>query len=256
MMCRIFGVTLVLAGALLAGCGTRKPEVHPHPTKVMLRPKLETATVHHPAIGAEVTIDVGKSMAFVTRATQVPELELSAPLRHVLVHHGQPMAFDAYEGTKPLVGVAYDGEFYGEGNLKVAYENAKTKAWEHDHLVPGGIFVHRDGNRYLWWRWDGYPIYIDWIKGLQAPVKTKTVAAAGPALRRELVYGGVSQGTISVLYREFVNDMARPAFSQELRYDLAQGRIVGYQGARFEILRADNTGITYRVISHLDAPER
>lgn len=247
-------IAMTLGSAAFSGCATRKPEVHPHPTMAMYQPKLKTSTIFHPAVGSEATVEVGTNMAFVTRATQVPELELLEALRHRLTHHGQAMLFETYAGTKALLGTSHDGDLFGEGNLKVSYENAKTKVWEFDHLVPGGIVAHRDGNRYLWWRWDGYPIYIDWVKGLQAPVKTKTVAAAGPALRRELVYGGVSQGTVSVLYREFVNDMARPAFSQELRYDLAQGRVIGYQGARFEIIKADNTGLTYRVISHLDAP--
>jgi hypothetical protein len=69
--------------------------------------------------------------------------------------------------------------------------------------------------------------------------------------RRELVYGGVTQGTVSILYREFSGDLARPAFSQELKYDLSKGREVGYKGARFEILDANNTVIRFRVLRPL-----
>jgi hypothetical protein len=46
--------------------------------------------------------------------------------------------------------------------------------------------------------------------------------------------------------------MARPAFSQELKYDLAQGTAIGYKGARFEVIRANNTGISYKVLKSLD----
>lgn len=71
----------------------------------------------------------------------------------------------------------------------------------------------------------------------------------GPGgFRRELLYGGVSQGTISLEYREFVDDMARPAFSQTLRYDLNEGREIGFRGARFEILDANNVAVRYRVL--------
>ena len=70
--------------------------------------------------------------------------------------------------------------------------------------------------------------------------------------KRELVYSGVSKGTVSLLYREFVNDMARPAFSEELHYDLSDGNEIGYKGGRFKILKANNTGITYEVLKPLD----
>ena len=48
---------------------------------------------------------------------------------------------------------------------------------------------------------------------------------------RELIYGGVSRGTITLTYREYANDMARPAFTQELNYDLADGEEIGFRGA-------------------------
>lgn len=78
----------------------------------------------------------------------------------------------------------------------------------------------------------------------------QTISLRG--LRRELVYSGISQGTISIEYREFSGDYARPAFSQTLRYDLSEGRIIGFRGARFEILSANNLSVRYRVIRHLE----
>lgn len=74
---------------------------------------------------------------------------------------------------------------------------------------------------------------------------------AADSFRRELIYGGVSQGTISIEYREFINDIARPAFSQTLRYDLNDGREIGFRGARFEIIEANNVSVKYRVIRPL-----
>lgn len=72
------------------------------------------------------------------------------------------------------------------------------------------------------------------------------------SFRRELIYSGVSQGTVSIEYREFINDMARPAFSQTLRYDLAQGDVIGFRGARFQILDATNIDIRYKVTRPLE----
>ncbi|MFK0299267.1 hypothetical protein ACIQTU_08600 [Brevundimonas sp. NPDC090276] len=72
------------------------------------------------------------------------------------------------------------------------------------------------------------------------------------SFRRELIYSGVTQGTVSIEYREFINDMARPAFSQTLRYDLAQSDVIGFRGARFQILDATNIDIRYKVTRPLD----
>lgn len=79
----------------------------------------------------------------------------------------------------------------------------------------------------------------------------KCIKYGDNSLKRELVYSGVSQGTITLLYREFKNDFARPAFSQELRYDLKEGDEIGYKGARFKVKRANNLGIKFSVIKHL-----
>ena len=70
--------------------------------------------------------------------------------------------------------------------------------------------------------------------------------------KRALVYAGTSQSTLNVSYRELLNDMARPAFTQELRYDAAKGAVIGYKGARFEVLEAGNTTIKYRVLAPLE----
>ena len=72
------------------------------------------------------------------------------------------------------------------------------------------------------------------------------------SFRKELVYTGISQTVVSILYREFKDDLARPAFSQDLKYDLSESKVVGYRGARFEIIKATNQGLTYKTLKQLD----
>ena len=43
--------------------------------------------------------------------------------------------------------------------------------------------------------------------------------------------------------------MARSAYSNNVDYDLAESTIVGYKGARLEVVKATNTELTYRVLS-------
>jgi hypothetical protein len=72
------------------------------------------------------------------------------------------------------------------------------------------------------------------------------------SLKSELIYGGLSQKTISISYREFVDKTARPAFTQEIKYDLNDGDVIGFRGARFQVLKATNTNIKYKIIKVLD----
>jgi hypothetical protein len=66
--------------------------------------------------------------------------------------------------------------------------------------------------------------------------------------RHEIIYSGAAKGVISLLYREYVDDLARPAFSQVLTYDLADGNEIGLKGARIRVIKASNTGLRYVVL--------
>ena len=72
--------------------------------------------------------------------------------------------------------------------------------------------------------------------------------------RREILYTGGSRGTVTFQYREFMHDMARPAFSQELSYDLAAGNEIGFRGARIRIVNVSNTGLRFVVLRPLANP--
>ncbi len=42
--------------------------------------------------------------------------------------------------------------------------------------------------------------------------------------------------------------MARPAFNNNVEYDLSESPIIGYKGAKLEVIEANNQFIKYRVI--------
>lgn len=70
--------------------------------------------------------------------------------------------------------------------------------------------------------------------------------------RQELIYNGKSQNSIKVQYREFNNDMIRPAFFQELSFDLSESPIIGFRGMRIEVIKATNSDITFIVRSPMN----
>jgi hypothetical protein len=69
---------------------------------------------------------------------------------------------------------------------------------------------------------------------------------------QELVYNGVVNNYLKFIYREFTDNMARPAFTQELQYDVSKSKIIGFKGVRLEVIDADNTSIEYKVLKSFD----
>jgi len=73
-----------------------------------------------------------------------------------------------------------------------------------------------------------------------------SISATG--FKRELIYNGKSKDNIKILYREFSGNLARPAFSQELMYDLSESRVIGFKDIRIRIIEATNTNIKFEVL--------
>ncbi|PZP91145.1 MAG: hypothetical protein DI587_36345 [Variovorax paradoxus] len=100
-----------------------------------------------------------------------------------------------------------------------------------------------------------------WSQKLVSPLKVETTEIPAPqrdVLRRELVYLGTTTsarfaGTvIRIGYREFLDEIARPAFSQEVSYDVTSlPTQITYQNAKIEVLAVGSGSVTYRVLSAL-----
>lgn len=70
--------------------------------------------------------------------------------------------------------------------------------------------------------------------------------------KKEFIYNGKSGNTIKFSYREYLEDLARPAYTQDLQYDLAESSVIGFKGLRIEVIKATNTNLVYKVIKSFD----
>lgn len=70
--------------------------------------------------------------------------------------------------------------------------------------------------------------------------------------KRELVYLGQSGETLRFKYREYYDNLVRAAFSNDLTYNIADDNVIGFRGARIEIIDASNTELTYRIRRHME----
>ena len=67
--------------------------------------------------------------------------------------------------------------------------------------------------------------------------------------REELIYTGKSGSVITISYREYSMNMARPAFFQELKYDLDSSSTIVFKNYRLNIIDANNEKIVFVIIS-------
>jgi hypothetical protein len=209
-----------------------------------------SAVVQFPELEVESTAEIGKTMVSKLNRFAHPAIEIA-----------EDVSFDVKTGT-------FSNDWSGrttikKGLLKQYAETASGVYFVSDHAtfrfsmgsVPqtAGIYVPRDSSRSP----------VPWSQSTASkrlsygtsPVEFKATTIynwTSDSFTRELIYSGVSQGTISLTYREFVDGTARPAFTQELKYDLSQGNEIGYKGARFKVIKAGNVEIKYVVTKNLD----
>lgn len=83
-------------------------------------------------------------------------------------------------------------------------------------------------------------------------IKNKEKIITNESFRRTLIYSGRVGNKLKISYREFSNDMARAAFNTDAEYDMNEGGVIGYAGAKIEIIEATNTQIKYKVIKNFN----
>lgn len=82
--------------------------------------------------------------------------------------------------------------------------------------------------------------------------RVKRPALVSDGFQQTLLYSGRIGNKINISYREFSNNTARPAFNNDVEYDLSESTTIGYKGAEIEIIEATNRMIKYRVIRNFN----
>jgi hypothetical protein len=82
------------------------------------------------------------------------------------------------------------------------------------------------------------------------PAKVPSITAN--SFQQTLIYLGKYGNKINIGYREFSSDMARPAFNNDVEYDMQESSIIAYKGAKVEVKSATNQDIKFLVISNFN----
>ncbi|THD81649.1 MAG: hypothetical protein E7812_02180 [Phenylobacterium sp.] len=199
----------------------------------------ELKTVIRPEIGVESEVEVGQSMVSVERS----EITDAVRLKNTGLAKGLGSQVEVPPGTYKLTRSTPEGFYYEAAGLQDVFFGIPQQG------IYGGIFIPSDVTKppAIYEHTGAFPNSPKLLKTQALQIERAAATEAAGGFRRDLVYAGVSQGVVSITYREFSNDLARPAFTQELHYDLKEGDLIGFRGSRFRILKASNISIRYVV---------
>jgi len=89
-------------------------------------------------------------------------------------------------------------------------------------------------------------------KEVQGIERAKKPILAQDSFQQTLIYNGRVGSKINIGYREFSNNSARPAFNNNVEYDLGESTRIGYKGAELEVLEATNQHIKFRMVRNFN----
>jgi hypothetical protein len=237
VMKKIFGNVVLLAIiAAMGGCASIDPYA---PASSSVERKFDRSY----AIGQEQSVSVGapivkikdyyikKSQLNVVR-TEKPFSLFAPPLAHIDIPAGT---------TANIIGTTTkDGTAY---RVAVLPQFPVLSFLLLDDGRFEGSAINRGGSR-MGWNYTPNPPDARLI-----PDTTETVEVSKGYTNFELVYGGATADAIQVLYREYTSDnMARPAFSQQLVYNKESKRF-RFRDIQVNVRDADNERIVYTVVS-------
>lgn len=225
-------ITVSLASLLiLAGCASAPPIRLP-----------EIQYIDNPSIDAVATAEIGETLVAKGKLFVFDGLELFERI----TDNGIAREYVVEPAAMRLERVDREGNQYFSPPLEAYYVNDKTFS---KRVRPSNAFLvkKRDGGLEL----KGY--YDLSTAGQISPVSPrhrvgKIVDKKQPNFRQELIYGGRFGNQIKVTYREFSDDFVRAGFTQEAQYDLSAEQMIGFKGARIQVIEATNTSLKYKVL--------
>jgi hypothetical protein len=225
---------------LLASCGASRTLIPYTPSKAVKRSY---------ALGQTATVAVGEPIFTVQNAALRPAYEASIDY--------QPPTYDFWNGGHPYP-LIRKGTLFGvdgssaDGAVRVSSSEfslaplLSNPGSSEKEIVP--IWIHADSGYVLekprmgGKEWSRDPIFT----------RSKEGVVEGGAFKAELIYSGLTGRTVKAVYREFVNDYARPAFTTDLQYNLDESSVIAYRTVKIEVVKATNSALEFRVLSDED----
>ena len=221
-------ILLSLFGLVLSACNTMKYNY-----------VAETKQISYPDLNVVTKTFIGDDM--VRQGTVASRDVISFPQTTVV---GRVVDYTIHAGEYPKVGEDQKYLFFGLNELNSGVTVGKSTFAD----IPAGIRTNKKDNE----------LCIVTISGgslcnsdASFFYQKKNVTYQN-SFQQILIYNGKVGNKINIGYKEFNNDFARPAFSNNVEYDLSESKTIRYKGAELEIIKATNQFIEYKVYSNFN----
>jgi len=219
--------SVALSTSLLFGCASS--------TNISYNYSGITVTHSTPSNEQITTAHVGDTILSQDSYKEVEVLNLLSPVKYGLYHFpsgnyekiGNDEKYDFFE---PLSTEETGAALNQKGNARIYVQAIAIEKGSRSQICP----IHA----------------VSGTACLNANFKVeKAKSNKGTSFEQTLIYNGNQGSKINVGYREFANSTARPAFNNNVEYDLSKSNSISYKGAKIEVIEADNNAITYKVTS-------
>jgi len=209
---------VIFLSVALAGCATVN----------LNGPETKLTKVDYPSIGQVMTAYVGDQLVQKGVIVEEKVLRVNSLIQGAL--------YDIPQGDYPQVGYNEKYNFFSSSGVITAALADRHKALQLAKKSGTELCVVSVFNALYCYKGD-------------YEMKTK-ISERGTSFQQTLMYSGRVGDKIKFGYREFSNNLARPAFNNDVEYDLSTSNIIGYKGAQIEVISSDNSGIKYKVLKN------
>ena len=249
-------VLAVTTSLFFSGCSTGPKRVE-ELSFVPISPNDFAQRIQLPILGSVERRNLGEPIIASRNVSLLPilrlplEADLLLPYNEAWQVSTRLLAGEYRAVAKDTIGGTY---FRSTRSLPARFRSTKPNVADSPNEDQvGGVYVSTAGEQfaYLHWKNASKPSSLRKLTSATLDQSTVEVDLPEDQLQKEIIYLGIVQNVLTLRYREYWKKMSRPAFDQDLRYDLSLSKIVGFRESRFEVIEATNTHLTYRVLSHL-----
>jgi hypothetical protein len=243
LVCALLTTTL-----LITGCQTRRP---PTPTT-----EESTEIKSDPAIGAISSIEIGDNLysdylvtteqtyLVTINDTSITEVDVGYKIK---IRNGDTYKLTKYS-SENLNAVCINGDkkiISGETNFICLVDKEDSGVFDYYVANKESVTISKKKKkRNLSFK------KLDQSIAYKITENSPKIMREQAKFRREAIYQGVSKGVLKMSFMEFVNDYARPAFTQDIFYDMRSDgtATIAFKGLRVEILSVKGSTVQYKVL--------
>ena len=238
-----FFSVLVCVACLSAGCLSNRAKVLPLPTPVHERVFSYTAyeVVQRVLIGTPMVykIDGGSVAGFVARVSFQPEPEHDGGLLFPRIESGSEWRAIGRTPSGDYVceNKGYPHPVWGDQRMGWSFclmVNKLGEPYGYAHCDTAEVLVHR------------------WRKTPGNFLRKENQMFVKGSYKQELTYQSCARDTITVMYREYRDDLTQPLFSKTFVFDLSRSKIIAIKGLHLEVLEATPEYIRFKVMTPFD----